>query len=98
MERGQAAGDVDQLMEPNPALVAELADRVGRRRQRKRQHQNEGREADSDEWPVGDVRPDRAEIEELIQHEIRQEVERRVEEGEETELPSNAGRPRPVEQ
>ena len=71
--------------------IAEPPDRRGRRGQRQRHQQHQGQEPDGDERPLGDVLDDDRPIEALVQHEVGQEVQHGVEEGEQAELAADRG-------
>lgn len=87
MDRAGDRGDVNQLMQPVPALSPQPADPSFRRGDGERKQQQPRRHADGDVRVLHYVLDDVAHVEEHVEPDERGEVQRRVEEREQPEHP-----------
>ena len=81
---------VGEAVQPPPRPAAQPADHAGGRGQRQRHQQHERGEAGGDERPLRDVLHDGRPVEELVEPDVRQQVQRAVEERKEAEHPPDA--------
>jgi hypothetical protein len=95
-DAGGGAG-VDEPVEELPA-APQPPDPPAHGREGKRHHQDERRHAGRDVGTLDDVGPDVREGERLIEHDVHEEVERGVEEGEQPEHPPVLHGPLPAGQ
>src|SRR5205085_1452412 len=83
MDDSGEGAEVDEAVEPLPALTAETADPSSCRGEGERQHEDKRGEADGDEAALGDIWQYLSPRERFVKPEIRGEVEAAVEEREE---------------
>jgi hypothetical protein len=82
MQDPQRRDEVDQPVQPLPALASQALDHAIGAGRRQRNEQHEGDEADRDEGPLDDVLEHGGDVEEMVEPQEGHEVQAAVEEGE----------------